>query len=129
MLRTSQTLKRSRDLIGKAIPFYVVNSMLPPIVIFALSHAESVVYALLAPLVAYEAACLLSLAFLLAGRNALGEYSLEPARRLLLVAGVMGLVTALVIGGVVVLQARRNIIQTLTDTRGQERVKKESSAK
>jgi len=103
--------------------------MLPPIVIFALSRAEGIVYALLAPLVAYEVTCLLSMAFLFSGRNALGEYSLEPARRLLLVAGVMGLVTAFVIGGVMVLQARKNVIQTLANTRGQERVKKESSAK
>jgi|YelNatPaOPRAMG01_1025707.scaffolds.fasta_scaffold02616_3 hypothetical protein len=129
MLRTSRVLKQSRDLIGKAVPFYVVNSMLPPIVIFALSRAESVVYALLAPLVAYEVACLLSIVFLFAGRNALGEYSLEPAHRLLLVAGVMGLITAFVIGGVMVLQARRNMLQTLADARGQERVKRESSAK
>lgn len=129
MLRTSQILKRSRELIGKAVPFYVINAMLPPIAIFALSRAESVVYAVLAPLVVYEGACLLALALLLAGRNALGEYSLESACRLLLAAGVMGLATALVIGGIMVLRARRSITQALAKAPGRERVKKESSAK
>ncbi|MCC6051030.1 MAG: hypothetical protein LM580_10005 [Thermofilum sp.] len=126
MLRASQALKRAEELVRKAIPLYVVNALLPPLAIFALSRADSLVYLLLAPLVIYEALCLLSLALLLAGRSALTEYSVSSARRLLLAAGALGVFTALVAGGLLVLKARESVAQALS---ARERVKKEGSAK
>lgn len=126
VLRASQALKRAEELVGKAIPLYVVNALLPPLAIFALSRADSLVYLLLAPLVIYEALCLLSLALLLAGRSALTEYSVSSAHRLLLAAGALGVFTALVAGGLLVLKARESVAQALS---ARERVKKEGSAK
>jgi hypothetical protein len=126
VLRASQALKRAEELVRKAIPLYVVNALLPPLAIFALSRADSLVYLLLAPLVIYEALCLLSLALLLAGRSALTEYSVSSAHRLLLAAGALGVFTALVAGGLLALKARESVAQALS---ARERVKKEGSAK
>ncbi|MEM4870528.1 MAG: hypothetical protein QXF68_02550, partial [Thermofilaceae archaeon] len=47
-----------------------------------------------------------SLALLLASRSALSERSLESAQRLLLVTGVLGLFTGLIVGGLLALRAR-----------------------
>jgi len=126
VLRASQALKRAEELIRKAIPFYAVNALLPPLAIFALSHGDSLVYLVLAPLVAYEIACLLSLALLLAGRSALTEYSVGSARRLLLAAGALGIFTAFVVGGLLVLKAKEGVALAVS---ARERVKREGAAK
>ncbi|MEM1697549.1 MAG: hypothetical protein QXG48_02725 [Thermofilaceae archaeon] len=64
------------------------------------------IYVLLWPLVAYFLVCTLSIALLIVSRSALSERSLESARRLLLLTGVLGLFTGLVVGGLLALRAR-----------------------
>lgn len=128
VLRSSQVLRRSRRYVERALPLYVANALAPPLLILILSRSGSFVYSLLAPLVAYEALCLLSLAILLAGRGALAEYSLEPARKLLAVAGILGVATAFVAGGLMVLRAGRDVALVLEQSRPRERVKKSGEA-
>lgn len=107
MLRGYAVLSRARALVNKALAFYVVNSLIPPLVILYLSRQEGIVYELLMPAVAYEALCVTALILLLVGRGALSEYSVGSARQLLTLAGILGLVSALVIGGVLALHASK----------------------
>ncbi|MDW8003742.1 MAG: hypothetical protein RMI04_02890 [Thermofilaceae archaeon] len=104
MLRSTQSLKSARSLLGKALPLYVINALVPPLLLLYLSRTE-VVYTVLVPLVVYSALCIASLLLLLAGRNALNEYSLSSAHSLLRLAGLLGFVSALVAGGVLVTRA------------------------
>ena len=113
MLPRFQAIREARSSAAKAVPFFVANAALPPALILALSRLEpAVVYTLLYPLIAYFALCLLSLALLLAGRGALAEGSLQPAQRLLLLAGILGLFTGLAAGGLLALRARK-LVQTV----------------
>jgi len=121
VLRVSQVLKLAEGLVRRATPLYVANALLPPFVIFVLSRADGLVYAVLIPLVAYEIVCLLSLALLFAGRSALTEYSIGSACRLLLAAGALGVFTAFVVGGLLVLEAQRSVVRALS---ARERVKR-----
>lgn len=104
MLRSTQSLKSARSLLGKALPLYVINALIPPLLLLYLSRSEAV-YAVLVPLVMYSALCIVSLLLLLAGRNALNEYSLSSACSLLRLAGLLGFISALVAGGVLVMRA------------------------
>lgn len=60
-------------------------------------------------LVIYELICLASLLLLLMARSMVSDYSLKNAQQILRVTGVLGLFTALIIGGVMVLRASRLI--------------------
>jgi len=121
VLRSSRTLRLASDLVNKSIPFYIANAALPPLLLLLIARInDSLAYATLWPLTAYFAACVAATLLLLIGRGSLMEYSLDSARKLLLVAGALGLLTGLVVGGLLVLRARAMI----SGVTGAERVKK-----
>ncbi|MEM3964541.1 MAG: hypothetical protein QW584_02315 [Thermofilaceae archaeon] len=107
MLRGSQILRSAEQTLRRATPLFVINALIPPLMVWLLPRiiGESI-YVLLWPLVAYFLVCTLSIALLLVSRSALSERSLESARRLLLLTGVLGLFTGLVVGGLLALRAR-----------------------
>ncbi|MEM0010583.1 MAG: hypothetical protein QXN94_01305 [Thermofilaceae archaeon] len=107
MLRSTQILRSAEQTLRRATPLFVINALIPPLMLWLLPRiiGESI-YMLLWPLIAYFVACTLSLALLLASRSALSERSLESAQRLLLVTGVLGLFTGLIVGGLLALRAR-----------------------
>lgn len=107
MLRSWQILKSAENTLWKATPLFVVNASIPPALLLFLSRiGGEIIYTALWPLTAYFSACVLSIVLLLASRNALSERSLESAQRLLLLTGVLGLFTGLIVGGLLALRAR-----------------------
>lgn len=112
MLRSAQLLKTAERFLSRAMPFYVVNAFLPPLLLLLLSRvSEELTYAALWPLTAYCALCILSIALLQASRTALSERSFESVRKLLLATGILGLFTGLLVGGLLALRARAVALQ------------------
>ena len=114
-------MRLARGSLNKALPFFVVNAAIPPTLLLALSRMGSdLVYILLWPSVMYFVICLLSTLLLLTGRSALAEYSFSSAQKLLTIAGVLGLFTGLVVGGLLTLRARNYVLRSVEA----ERIKK-----
>lgn len=105
MLEARSIVREARRFLSWAAPLYIVNVLIVPILILAGPRIGLEVQLLLLPLILYESLALASLIALFAGRRELLEYSLNTAGRLLLFAGVCGLFTGLVAGGILVLKA------------------------
>lgn len=125
MLHRHQLVRLARSFLSKALPFFVVNAVIPPTLLMMLSRVGSaLVYVVLWPIVVYFAFCLFSILLLFAGRSALTEYSLDSAQKLLLVAGTLGLFTGLILGGLFTLRARNYVLRSVEA----ERIKKQGRA-
>lgn len=103
-----RAIESARTALTKAMPFYLANSLIPPLILL-LASRHGWAYVILWPIVAYEVACILSLLFLYMARSAVSDYSLLSARRLMLISGTLGLFTALIAGGLLTLSARKRI--------------------
>ena len=107
-MRGVRTLESIRSSLSKAMPLYLVNSLIPPILLL-LASRHGWVYTILWPAVVYEAACILSLVTLYMARSAISDYSLSSACRLMLLAGILGIFTAFIAGGLLTLNARKRL--------------------
>lgn len=110
MIRGMRIFRETNALLSQATIFYAVGALMPAMLLAALAFARVEYVDLVMPwVIVYELICLLSLVLLLMARSMISDYSLKNARRLMRVAGVLGLFTALIIGGVVALRASRLI--------------------
>jgi len=93
----------------RALPFYMLNSIIVPLVILVARRIYIDLYGLLPILILYEIIALISMVILFMGRRALLNFSLRAAYRAFIIAGVLGLITGLFIGGVLVLRTTSSI--------------------
>lgn len=110
MIRGMRIFREINALLSRATIFYAAGVLIPAVLLAALAFARVEYVDLVMPwIIVYELVCLLSLILLLMARGMISDYSLKNARRLMRVAGVLGLFTALIIGGVAALRVSRLI--------------------
>lgn len=110
MIRGMRIFRETRALLSRATVLYALGTLVPAMLLAALAFARANYVNLIMPwLIVYELICLASLILLLMARSMVSDYSLKNAQLILRVTGVLGLFTALIIGGVVVLRASRLI--------------------
>ncbi|RLF00395.1 MAG: hypothetical protein DRJ57_00960 [Thermoprotei archaeon] len=108
MLRGVRTLEAVHSTLTRAMLLYLINSLVPPLLLL-LASRHGWAYTILWPAVVYEVVCIVSLLAIYMARSAVSDYSLPSARRLMLLAGILGLFTALIAGGLLTLNARKRL--------------------
>lgn len=108
-LRYRRGIEEAERLLLLAIPFYLANLLIPPIILI-LYQAN------ILELTAYTLICLAATLSLLVLRRTLEEYSLDLFVRLSKFVGLAGLLAGFVLGGILVLKARRIVAKFSTKT-------------
>ncbi|OYT30674.1 MAG: hypothetical protein B6U94_05885 [Thermofilum sp. ex4484_79] len=101
-VRHSVEIENAEKKLLQALPFFLLNLLIPPLLLFLIQR-----YILL--LVSYSLLCLISVLLLVTLRKTLEDYSLDDFMRLSKYIAILGFVTGLVVGGVLVLSARKYI--------------------
>jgi len=101
-VRHSVEIENAEKKLLQALPFFLLNLLIPPLLLFLIQR-----YILL--LVGYSLLCLISVLLLVTLRKTLEDYSLDDFMRLSKYVAILGFATGLVVGGVLILSARKYI--------------------
>ncbi|RLF05964.1 MAG: hypothetical protein DRJ64_04990 [Thermoprotei archaeon] len=101
-VRHSVEIENAEKKLLQALPFFLLNLLIPPLLLFLIQR-----YILL--LIGYSLLCLISVLLLVTLRKTLEDYSLDDFMRLSKYVAILGFATGLVVGGVLILSARKYI--------------------